>query len=162
MTIKLNKAFLFYNRDYLISFVFIHSLFFTVPAVILLVSNGIALWNFLILLAFNIAIFFMLRHTYPNKIEIKNKSIRFVEYTNMMQRGNKVKAAITLHDIRNVSFKQSKLEKLFNVGRISLMASPDVEIISGDLKGEKYPLSNSYTFSGVNNFELIKEKLNYK
>ncbi|MBR6650202.1 MAG: hypothetical protein IKL36_02210 [Clostridia bacterium] len=157
MKATLNKLFLFYSDAYRHQFAISHTLFFLIPMGLLFIINELVWWIAAIMIVINIAIFFLIRRDYPSSIEANEDSVCFTEYNQLGRAGYGVKAKITLKNIRRVKYEQSKLEKLFNIGRITLVADASFEITTGKLGNTKYPLSRSYSFYGVKKYSEVKK-----
>jgi len=130
MKIKLNRFFLFYNKAYLCSFLILHGILFALPLALIIIMKQAEIWNVGLLSAVNILIYFAIKHNYPKSFDIVGSTITFIKYDNLGRRDGNFKFLITLSDLRNISFSQNPIEKIFNVGRITLMATPYAEIIS--------------------------------
>ncbi len=157
MKIKLNKLFLFYSEAYRRQFSISHALFFLAPIALLFIIDELAWWLCAIMAVINILIFFLIRREYPSELEATPDSIVFTEYNQLGRAGYGVKAKIILKNVRKVKFEQSAFEKLFNKGRITLVADASYEIVVGSLKGAKYPTYRTYYFYGLGKFSEIKE-----
>lgn len=157
MKIKLNKLFLFYSEAYRRQFSISHAMFFLAPIALLFIIDELAWWLAAIMVAINIMIFFLIRREYPAEIEATKDAIIFTEYNQLGRAGYGVKAKITLKNVRRVKYEQSAAEKLFNIGRITVVADASYEITMGNLKGEKYPTYRTYYFYGLKNFSEAKE-----
>ncbi|MBO5195539.1 MAG: hypothetical protein J6C03_00415 [Clostridia bacterium] len=156
MKISLNKLFLFYSEAYRHQFSVSHGLFFLAPIVLLFILGELVWWIAVIFAIINVMIFFLIRRDYPSSLEAEKDSIVFTEYDQLGRAGYGVKAKITLKNVRRVKYKQSAFEKIFNIGRLTVVADASFEIVMGNLKNEKYPLSRSYSFYGVKNYSAVK------
>ncbi len=159
MKIKLNKLFLFFSEAYRRQFAVSHGLFFFIPIALLFIIDELVWWIVAIMVAINIAVFFLIRRDYPSSIEADEGAIVFTEYNQLGRAGYGVKAKITLKNVRRVKYEQSKIEKLFDIGRISVVADASAEVVMGNLKNEKYPLPRTYYFYGLRKYSEVKEYL---
>ena len=157
MNTTLNKLFLFYSEAYRRQFSVSHSLFFLAPIALLYILGELVWWIAALFVVINIMLFFLVRRDYPSALEANEDGVSFTEYNQLGRAGYGVKAMITLKNVRRVKYEQSKLEKAFNVGRITLVADASFKIVTGDLKNDKYPLSRSYAFYGIKNYSEVKE-----
>ncbi len=156
MKLNLNKLFLFYSEAYRRQFTISHSLFFLIPIALLFIINELVWWIAAIMVVINIAIFFLIRRDYPSSLEASEDGVSFIEYNQLGRAGYGVKAKIILKNVRRVKYEQSKFEKIFNIGRITVVADASFEIVTGKLGNAKYPLSRSYSFYGIKNYSAAK------
>lgn len=157
MKATLNKLFLFYSEAYRRQFTISHSLFFLAPMALLFILGELVWWIAAIFIVINVTLFFLIRRDYPSTLEAAEDCVTFTEYNQLGRAGYGVKAKIILKNVRRVKYEQSKLEKAFNTGRITVVADASFEIVTGNLKNDKYPLSRTYAFYGINNYSDVKE-----
>ncbi len=157
MKIKLSKLFLFYSEAYRRQFLISHTLFFFAPIALLFIINELVWWIAAIMAVINIVLFFLIRREYPAEIEATKDAIIFTEYNQLGRAGYGVKAKIALKNVRRVKYEQSTFEKLFDIGRITVVADASVEIVVGNLKSDKYPTQRTYYFYGLKKFSDAKE-----
>ena len=164
MKLNLNKLFLFYSEAYRRQFTMSHTLFFLIPVGLLFILHELVWWIAAIMVLINIAIFSLVRRDYPSSLEADEEGLSFIEYNQLGKAGYGVKAKITLKNVRRVKYEQSKFEKAFNIGRITVVADASFKIVTGKLGNAKYPLSRSYSFYGIKNYSEAKEyfEKNYK
>ena len=156
MKLKLNKLFLFSGETYRRQFTISHTLFFLIPGGLLFILHELVWWIAVIMALINVAIFYLVRREYPSSLDADADGISFVEYNQLGRAGYGVKAKIILKNVRRVRYEQNKFEKIFNIGRITVVADASFEIVTGKLGNSKYPLSRSYSFYGIKNYSDAK------
>lgn len=133
MKIRLLRIFNLCRRDFLSSVLTLAGIFFLLPLIILALTRTLVWWTFLILLALNLVWFLTYLLGCPATLRIDGNTVEFTAYYEV-RRGDHKLLHFTVTNVRQIEYRQSDLERFFNVGRLCFRGEAETEP-SGALPG---------------------------
>ena len=126
MKIRLWRVFSLFRRDILMSFLTLGAIFFLLPLVLLALTRSLALWTFLGLLALNLVWILTYLLGCPATLRLDGDTAEFTEYYEV-RRGDRKRIHFTVTSVRQVEYRQTAFERLFDVGRVRFRGDAETE-----------------------------------
>ncbi len=152
MKFRLKRFSNLFCRDVFLTVLFLGSLFFLVPTLLILVTEIhpiflLPLWAFDLLLLGTYLLGF------PSRAQISDGVLSFTEYYEI-SKGERKKIHFTVTDVRDVEYVQNKLERKLNIGRIYFRGNAEMDPV--------YPLkenrATTFRLCGITDFEAFAEQ----
>ncbi len=151
MKIRLLRIFNLCKKEFLKKILLLSAIFFVLPLVILILTKCFGLWTFLALAVLNLVWFLTYVLGCPSWIRLDGDSAEFSAYYEV-QRGNHRQLHFTATNIRQIEYRQSAVERLFDVGRISFRCDTETEP-AGVLQGSS---SMFFEIAGIPHFRKFR------
>lgn len=126
MKLRLWRVFNLFRRNVLMNFLTLGAIFFLIPLVILALTRTLAGWTFLGLLALNLVWVLTYLLGCPSSLRLEGDTAEFTEYYEV-RKGDHKRLHFTVTAVRQVEYRQTAFERLFDVGRIRFRGDAEVE-----------------------------------
>lgn len=126
MKLRLWRVFSLFRRDVRMNFLTLGAIFFLVPLVILALTGALVWWTLLGLLALNLIWFLTYLLGCPSTLRLEGDTAEFTEYYEV-RKGDHKRLHFTVTAVRQVEYRQTAFERLFDVGRIRFRGDAEVE-----------------------------------
>ena len=126
MKLRLWRVFNLFRRNVLMNFLTLGAIFFLIPLVILALTGTLAGWTFLGLLALNLVWVLTYLLGCPSSLRLEGDTAEFTEYYEV-RKGDHKRLHFTVTAVRQVEYRQTAFERLFDVGRIRFRGDAEVE-----------------------------------
>lgn len=126
MKIRLLRVFNLFRRDVLMNFLVLGGIFFLLPLVLLAVTKTLVPWTFIGLSALNLIWILTYLLGCPATLRIEGDTAEFSEYYEV-RKGDRKRLHFTVTAIRQMEYRQTAFERLFDVGRICFRGDAEVE-----------------------------------
>lgn len=154
MKIRLRRIFNLCRRDFLLNILTLAGIFFAVPLLILALTRTLVLWSFLLLLGLNLIWFLTYLLGCPSVLRLEGDTAEFSAYYEV-RRGDHRHLHFTVTCIRQIEYRQTALERAFDVGRICFRGEADTEP-SGILSGSR---SMYFQLAGIPHFRAFRASM---
>lgn len=154
MQIRLQRLFNLCRREFLLKVLMLVGIFFLTPLLILILARALVLWTFLGLLALNLIWFLTYLLGCPSRLRMDGEQAEFSAYYEV-RRGDHKQLHFTVTGVRQLEFRQSAVERLFNVGRIRFRGEAETDP-AGVLGGSA---TMSFEIAGIPHFDTLRRKL---
>lgn len=154
MKIRLRRIFNLCRRDFLLNVLTLAGIFFLLPFVILAATGTLALWTFLGLLGLNLIWFLTYLLGCPSVLRLEGDTAEFSAYYEV-RRGDHKHLHFTVTGIRQIEYRQTALERAFDVGRICFRGEAETEP-SGILHGSS---SMFFQLAGIPHFRAFRASM---
>ena len=137
MKIRLLRIFNLFRRDFQLTCLTLGGIFFLLPLLLLIVTRSLAWWTFLLLFGMNLIWFLTYLLGYPSVLWVWEETLEFAEYYEI-RKGDRKRVHFSVSDVRDVEFLQTRLERLFDVGRIRFRGEAETEpalLLNGTASG---------------------------
>lgn len=151
MKIRLLRIFNFCCRDFLVKVLILSGMFFVLPLLLLILTGALAVWTFLGLLALNLIWFLTYLLGCPSTIRLDEDAAEFSAYYEV-RRGDHKHLHFTVTGLRQLEYRQSAVERLFDVGRICFRGEAETEP-GGILSGSS---SMYFQIAGIPHFRAFR------
>lgn len=126
MKIRLCRVFNLFRRDVLLNFLTLGAIFFLLPLIVLAWTRSLVLWTFLGLAALNLIWVLTYLLGCPSVLRLDGDTAEFAEYYEV-RKGDHKRLHFTVTSVRQIEYRQTAFERLFDMGRIRFRGDAEVE-----------------------------------
>lgn len=126
MKIRLWRVFSLFRRDVLLNFLTLGAIFFLIPLILLALTQTLVWWTLLGLVALNLIWVLTYLLGCPSSLRMEGDRAEFTEYYEV-RKGDHKRLHFIVTAIRQVEYRQTAFERLFDIGRIRFRGDAEVE-----------------------------------